>query len=451
MGKRDARRLGLVKAAELGRVTNPEAATGLGLSVRQFQRLRKQVRELGERGIVHGNRGRPSARRLKAEVRARVVALLTGTVKLNDHHIADLLEGDEVRVSAPTVRRIRQELKLPPKRLRRPPRHHGRRARKPRRGELVLIDGSPYPWFDADGACWSLLGAIDDATSEILALTLRPTEDLHGYVALLHGMITTHGVPACCYGDRSGILVRNDAHWTLVEELQGAQEPTQFGRMLVELGVGFVPARSPQAKGRVERLWGTLQDRLAAELQLFGHTTFVAAQAYLATFLAAHNRRRAVAPAETTSAFRPAPRDLDHVLGCVYSRVVARDNTVSIPGRWAQVPPGPHQRSWHQTRVEVRELLDGRLLVLHPRRGLIAEQAPPTGPFTLESRRAPRARRARAQNGGSGSPQKPDRPSPRPTTDGPRRPQRGIWRPPDTHPWKRWTGLEPPPHGRERG
>ena len=455
MASRDARRLGMVKAAEQGRVTNREAASGLGLSVRQFRRLRKQVRERGERGVVHGNRGRPSPRRLEEATRDRGVAMLTGPIKLNDHHIADLLEEEEIGVSPATVRRVRKDLKLPPKRRRRPVQHRRRRARKVRRGELVLIDGSPFQWFDTSGPAWSLMGAIDDATSEILSLTLRPTEDLHGYVALLHGVITTHGVPVCLYGDRSGILIRSDPHWTLAEELRGEQDPTQFGRMLAELGVRFIPARSPQAKGRIERLWATLQDRLAAELRLRGITTVEAALAYLPRFIARHNRKRAVAPADTTSALRPAPRDLDHILGCVYPRVVARDNTVTIPGRWAQVPPGPYRRSWLKARVEVRELLDGRLLVLHPRHGLLAEQLAPQSPFTLESRESQRARRTRAQIGSPGSPQKPDL---KPVRGKTRPRARGVGtltqirRPTGEHPWhQRFSPQAPPNRSGGRG
>ncbi len=456
MGTRDARRLGLVKAAEQGRVTNREAAQALDLSVRQFRRLRKQVRERGPKGIVHGNRGRRSTRGLAEELRQRVVTLLTGTVKLNDHHVADLLAEDQLTVSPATVRRIRHALKLPAKRRRRPPQHHRRRARKPRRGELVLIDGSPFQWFDTIGPAWSLIGAVDDATSAILHLTLRPTEDLHGYVTLLEGVIRTHGVPVCLYGDRSGILIRNDHHWTLAEELQGEQRPTQFGRMLAELGVGFIPARSPQAKGRIERLWATLQDRLAAELRLRGITDAQAASAYLSRFIAAHNRRRALPPAESISAFRAAPRDLDRILACSYVRVVARDNTVTIPGRWMQVPPGPHRRSWHKARVEVRELLDGRLWVLHPRYGLIAQQPAPHVPFTLESRSAERSRRARAQNGFPGSRQSPDREPTRLQTR-PRSSKLGVLthirRPPENHPWQRSFlphGLPAPKPGRGR-
>jgi transposase len=453
MGTRDARRLGMVKAAEQGRMTNREAAAGLGLSVRQFRRLRKQVRERGERGVVHGNRGRPSSRRLEGATRDRVVAMLTGEVKLNDHHIVDLLAEADVVVSPASVRRIRKDLRLPPKRRRRPAQHRRRRARKARRGELVLIDGSPFRWFDTAGPAWTLLGAIDDATSEILHLTLRPTEDLHGYVAVLDGVIRAHGVPVCLYGDRSGILVRNDKHWTLAEELEGQQRPTQFGRMLAELGIGFIPARSPQAKGRVERLWATLQDRLAAELRLLGITTLEAALAYLPRFIARHNRRLAVAPAENTRAFRSAPRELDRILACSYVRVVARDNTVRIPGRWAQVPPGPYRRSWHKARVEVRETLDGRLLVLHPRHGLIAQQDAPAGAFVLESRSAPRATAARAR------PPQPARPAPPcPTPVRPRRTTaRGrltnIRTPATDHPWhKRFSPNGPagPKPGRGR-
>ena len=447
MGNRDARRLGVVQAAVQGKISSREGAEALGLSVRQFKRLRRRVCDHGVRGLVHGNRGRPSPRRMAVELRQRVVEFLTGTVKLNDHHIADLLAEAGQPVSPASVRRVRRDLKLPAKRRRRPPQHRRRRTRVARRGALVLIDGSPFQWFEPQAPAISLLGAIDDATGEILALTFRPTEDLHGYVVMLGQLIRGHGVPLAFYGDRSGILVRNDHHWSLEEELAGRQTPPQFGRMLEDLGVRFIAATSPQAKGRVERLWGTLQDRLAAELRLYGHTTIEAAQAYLAVFLRRHNRQRALAPAETTSAFRRAPRDLDHILACRYRRTVARDNTVTIPGRWAQIPPGPHRRSWQAARVEVRELLEGRLLVIHPTHGLIAEQPAPGGRFTLESRAAPRATRARAQNGFAGSRHSPDRPRSRPATR-PRSTGIGtltnIRRPAADHPYKRGRKPQPP-------
>jgi len=455
MGKRDARRLGVVQAAVQGKLSSREGAEALGMSVRQFKRLRAQVRARGAAGVVHGNRGRPSPRRLGPELRRRVEAMLTGVVKLNDHHIADLLGEDGWSVSAATVRRVRGRLKLLPKRRRRPPQHRRRRERAGRRGALVLIDGSPFRWFDPEGPPCSLLGAIDDASGEILALTFRPTEDLHGYAVLLHELVSTHGVPVALYGDRSGILVRNDDHWSLEEELAGRQTPPQFGQMLEELGVRFIAATSPQAKGRIERLWGTLQDRLAAELRLYGHLTVEAATRYLPRFIHRHNQRYARSAREATTAFRPAPRDLDRLIACRYPRVVARDNTTSIPGRWAQVPPGPRRRSWHKARVEVRELLDGRLLVLHSTHGLIGEQPTPGPAFTLESRGASRSKRARVHDRLAGSRHSPDRPAlpsaprPKPTGIGT---LTNIRRPGANHPWDRYTGPEPlRPRARAKG
>lgn len=449
MGRRDARRLGVVQAAVQGKLSNREGAEALGLSVRQFKRLRARVRAGGAAGVIHGNRGRPSLRRVGGALRARVVEMLTGSVKLNDHHLTDLLVEDGWVVSAATVRRIRHELHLPAKRRRRPPQHRRRRERALRRGALVLIDGSPFRWFDEQGPPCTLFGAIDDASGEILALTFRPTEDLHGYTVLLSELLGAHGVPVALYGDRSGVLVRNDAHWTLAEELAGRQQPSQFGRMLEELGVRFIAATSPQAKGRIERLWGTLQDRLASELRLHGHRTWDAASAYLPSFIRRHNHRRARVPLAIESAFRPPPRDLASCLACRYERIVARDNTVSIPGRWAQVPPGPRRRTWHRARVEVRELLDGRLLVVHPTQGVIAEQPAPSVPFILESRSARRATRARVQARRAGDPQGPQRPAPQPRTR--RRSQaRGalthIRKPATGHPWNRsYKTLSPAP------
>jgi transposase len=446
MGSRDARRLGVIQAALEGKLTNREGADRLGLSRSQFKRLRRQVRDEGATGVVHGNRGRASPRRLAGEVRTRVIELLTGEVKLNDHHLADLLRGEGLAVSPASVRRLRQERQLPPKRRRRPPKHRRRRERKARRGTMVLIDGSPFQWFDESGPRWTLLGAIDDATSEILALTLRPTEDLHGYLTLMRALLTHHGVPVELYGDRSGILIRNDDHWSFEEQLAGKQTPTHFGRLLEALGVRFIAATSPQAKGRIERLWATLQDRLAAELRLRGHDTLAAATAYLPQFITAHNTRRACAATDSASDFRPAPRDLDHLLACTYQRVVARDNTIQVAGRWVQIPPGPGGRSFHKARVEVRELLDGRMLVLHPQRGLLAEQPSPEADFTLTNRRGPRASRIHGRIDARRSPQNDERPSPQPR---PKARAKGIGtytnrrKPKPGHDWKK-SFLRPP-------
>ena len=249
----------------------------------------------------------------------------------------------------------------------------------------MQLDGSPFDWLEGRGPAMTLLGAIDDATSHVVALHFRPTEDLHGYATVLHQMFTTVGLPVALYGDGINILVRTDRHWTLDEQLAGTQAPTHLGRVLQELGIGYVQARSPQGKGRVERLWGTLQDRLASELRLRAISTRAAANAFLPTFMADFNRRFAHVAADPRAVWRPAPRDLDVVLSCRYRRRVARDNTVRLGPRLIQIPRGPHGR-----------LLDGRVIVLADAT-VVAVTAAPRTDFTLAARRSPSADRSRAR------------------------------------------------------
>lgn len=386
MGVREAQRLGVVEAALRGQLTNGEGAEMVGLSARQFRRLKRRVEAAGARGLLHGNRGRPSPRQLDPAVRQRVVDLLQGAVRINDHHLRDLLSEEGVRVSVDTVRRIRGALGLPPKQGRRPSRHRRRRERAARRGALVLIDGSPFRWLGLSGPELTLVGTLDDASGDVLALTLRADEDLHGFTEVLGRTVREHGVPLALYGDGTSIVVRNDPYWTRDEGLAGRQSPSHFGQMLEELGIRYIRARSPQAKGRIERLWRTLQDRLATELALARIITCDEALAFLPGFIVRHNRHLGRTPQQPGGLWRRAPRDLDRVLACRYPRVVNRDNTVSLASRLIDLPPGPHHASHHGRRVEVRELLDGRLLVLDGTRQLLELPAPP-GPFTL----APRA------------------------------------------------------------
>src|SRR5207247_8363439 len=212
---------------------------------------------------------------------------------------------------------------------------------------------------------------------------------------LFQQLFTTHGLPLALYGDRLNLLIRNDPHWSIAEELAGTQHPTHLGRMLQDLGIGYVAAHSPQAKGRIERLWGTLQDRLVSELRLRALTTLEQANAFLPEFLPAFIQRFARAPADPTPGWRPAPRDLARLLSCRYTRVVARDNTVRLGARWLQIPPGPHRRSYAGCRVELRELLDGRLVVLY-QATLLATQPAPAPTFVLTPRSDPGRDRQRA-------------------------------------------------------
>jgi hypothetical protein len=388
-----------VAAALAGRISNREGAAALRLSPRQFQRLKQRFREGGGApALRHQGRGRLSHRRLPASTTVPVQALLSGRYTgFNDTHATEkLLEVEKIAISRESVRRLRRALDLPAVHRRRPAQHRSRRPREQAAGQLVQLDGSPFDWLEGRGPTMTLLGAIDDATSQVVALHFRPTEDLHGYATVLQQMFTTVGLPVALYGDGVNILVRNDRHWTLDEQLAGTQAPTHLGRVLQDLGIGYVQARSPQGKGRVERLWGTLQDRLVSELRLRGIATREAANAFLPEFIADFNRRFAQAPAAPQSVWRRPPRDLDLVLSCRYRRVVARDNTVRLGRRLIQIPRGPHGRSYARRRVELRELLDGRLVV-RADEAVIATIASPGPAFALSSRHAPGADRRRSR------------------------------------------------------
>jgi transposase len=396
MSRKELPRAGLLAAAVAGRITNREGAAALRITCRQFQRLKQRFRVGGPLAVRHQGRGRPSPRRLPAPVCAQVQALLQDRYAgFNDTHLTEKLrEHHGLAVSRESVRRLRRALGRPAVHRRRPAQHRARRPREQAAGQLLQLDSSPFDWLEGRGPTMTLLGAIDDATSTVVALHFRPTEDLHGYATLLHQVFTTVGLPVALYGDGVNILVRTDRHWSLAEQLAGAQAPTHLGRVLQELGIGYVQARSPQGKGRVERLWGTLQDRLVSELRLRTVRTRAAANAFLPEFLADFNRRFAQPPAQPQAVWRRPPRALALVLSCRYTRQVARDNTLRLGPRLVQIPRGPHGRSYARRRVEVRELLDGRLVVLAD--GQIIARAPTPDPdFTLTPRSHPSAQRPR--------------------------------------------------------
>ena len=402
-------RAGLIRAALAGKIRNSEGAGSLGLSVRQFQRLKVRYRESGTRGLLHQGRGRPTGSGLSASHRKKIQELMQSTYKdFNDCHMTEKLrEVEKIPVSRETVRRIRLGLRKEAKRKRRAPKHRSRRLREARVGALLQIDGSPHDWLQGRGPEMSLIGAVDDATGDVLKGVFRLQEDTHGYATLFHQVFRDYGLPLAFYGDGTGVLVRNDDHWTLEEELAGRQDPTHLGRALRDLGINYLRARSPQAKGRVENRWGTFQDRLVAEMALRDICTLEQANAYLPEFLEDFRRRFAVPPRETTSAWRKPPPGWQLALCCRYVRNVGRDNTVRLgptrerdlhhrpakehrdpmvsAARCVQIPPGPGGRSFAGCRVELRELLDGRVTV-HYQNQIIATAAAPQGPFRLSPR-----------------------------------------------------------------
>ena len=381
MTSREQRRGMVLTKLLVGEVTVAEAAELLGISERQVWRLKAAFERAGPAALVHGNRGRPSPRRIDEATRRRVVALATSTyLEVNDCHLVELLaEREDIAIGRVTLRRILRAAGRASPRRRRPPRHRSRRDRMPQAGLLVQTDGSRHDWLGGNGPRLTLIAAIDDATGLVTAGTFRDQEDTAGYLEVLRATIRRHGVPVALYRDRQGIFENPDrGHLTLEEELLDRRVPTQLGRALEELGITSIAARSPQAKGRIERLWGTLQDRLVVELRLAGARDRTAANRLLPRFLARHNRSFAVPPLDARSAWRPRPpsAELERVCCLKYRRVVANDHTVRAGSTILQLPPGPGRRGYAGKRVEVHLRLDGRLAVWDGERFLLIAAAP---------------------------------------------------------------------------
>ena len=388
------KRLEAVERLRRGELSTEQAAQVLGLCERQVRRVRRAVEKRGARGVVHRNTGRSPKHRVAKKVRDRIVKLRTGKYAgFNDQHFTEKLgEVEGIQISRASVRRLLRATGIGSPRKRRARKHRQRRERKAQAGLMVLWDGSRHDWLEGRGPMMCLMGAVEDATGELLAgAHFVEQECAAGYLQVLKAIAEDKGLPWSVYMDQHGSLKRNDEHWTLEEELRGEQEPTQVGRALRSLAIEVIYALSPQAKGRVERLWGTLQDRLVSELRLAKARTAAQANAVLEQFRPAYNRRFAVPAADPTSAWRVVRRgiDLDRACSFHYAATVLNDNTVRLGGTVIDVPPGPHKRSYARSRVEVCQLLDGSWRV-YLDDAVIATQAATT---TAELRTIKRRRR----------------------------------------------------------
>ena len=391
MSEQQWKRWEAVARVGAGKLTTAEAAGVLKLSVRQVRRIRRAVERRGRAGVQHGNQGRAPVNALRGTIGERLLRLRRTTYRdFNDQHFTEKLatETPPLVVSVRTVRRVLRAAGVPAMHQRRPPKHRRRRDRKAQAGLMLLWDGSRHDWLEGRGPWLCLIAAIDDATGTLLpGAHFVEQECAAGYLRVLREVVSAHGVPWSIYMDQHGALKRNDDHWTLAEELRGAQDPTQVGQALQALGVEAIYALSPQAKGRVERLWGTLQDRLVSELRLAGVTTAAGANAALARYRLQHNARFAIAPQDTALAWRPLRRgsDLDRLCSFRYEATVLKDNTVRLSGLVLDIPPGPRRRSYADRRVAVHQLLDGSWRVYDG--ATLLATAAPTAHRDLHARR----------------------------------------------------------------
>ena len=326
-----------------GKVTVRQASCVLGLSERQIKRLKVGVRERGIAALAHGNRGRKPKHATPKEVKEAIVRLAMGKYRgASYQHMSELLsEHDGISLSSKTIGRILKEASIPHRHTHKASRRRRSRSRMPQEGMLVQCDASPHEWLEDRYSRMCLHGAIDDATGKVLALYFRPNEDLLGYLHILKQMIESHGVPRSLYSDRHSIFFSpKEDKLTIEEELKGERvKLTQFGQALNQLGITHIKARSPQAKGRIERLWETLQSRLIVELRIANICTLEEANDFLDGFVNRFNARFAVEADDKDRAFKVAPNknSLNNIICIKMTRKASKGSTISFEGNIYQL------------------------------------------------------------------------------------------------------------------
>lgn len=379
ISRQEVGRLEVIQSVAARQLRQVDAARQLGLSVRQIKRLVQRYRQSGAAGLVSGHRGKRPNNAIADETRQAVMALVRA-------HYADFgptLAGEKLAachqytVSRESLRQwmIAEGLWQPKRRQQ--ARIHQRRPRRPCRGELVQIDGSPHDWLEGRGPRCTLLVFIDDATGQLLALRFVPAETTEAYMETLSGYLAEHGRPVALYSDRHSIFRVNHP------EHEG--ELTQFGRALKTLDIESIHANSPQAKGRVERANQTLQDRLVKELRLQGIADLEAANALLPAFMAQYNARFAVAPQSEVDAHRAVLHDAQElalILCLHHGRKLSRQLTFQFCNREYQIQTTGQGYRLRHAGVTVCEGFDGAVTVLHQGQVLayrmLAEGEPPT-------------------------------------------------------------------------
>jgi len=363
---RDKQKIEAIQMVMDDRLTVEEGAKVLGRSARQIFRLLKKMRVEGLKGLIHGNRGRPALHRTPQRTIDRILDFVRGKYQgINDTHLREILLREEgIMLGRETLRRILRRAGIAPKRKRRRPKYRSRRPRKEAFGMMLQIDASPHDWLEGRGPWLNLVGAIDDATGKVWA-HFEEAETTWAYLALMEEVLLSEGLPLSLYSDRHSIfhVLREP---TIMEQLKNIKPLTQFGRAMEDLGIRIIPAYSPQAKGRVERLWETLQDRLVVELRLAKVKNKEEANAMLKPFLKNFNQRFTIPARQKISVFRSAPslKKLDRILCLKETRVVNRDHTISFEGLILQIPPSKKFHSLAKQRVEVLQLKDGSIEIV---------------------------------------------------------------------------------------
>lgn len=378
MSRREVDRLGVIQALQDKRLRQQEAAWRLGLTIRQIKRLVRRYRQQGAAGLISGHRGQRPNNAIQAAVRTEILALVRARYADFGPTLAceKLTEVHGYRLSVETVRQWMMAAGLWEPKRRKEARIHPRRPRRPCLGELVQIDGSPHDWLEGRGPRCTLIVFIDDATGRLMALRFVPAETTQAYMECLDQYLHQHGRPVAVYSDQHSIF--------RLSQPNHEGEMTQFSRALKTLDIEPIHARTPQAKGRVERANQTLQDRLVKELRLRAITDIDAANAFLPAFMADYNARFAVAPKDPVDAHRPVLHTAQEqalILCLHHTRRLSKTLSLQFKNRAYQLVGQGQGYRLRGATLTVCEAFDGGVSLLHngqvlPYR-LLAEGEPP--------------------------------------------------------------------------
>lgn len=397
MSKKELKRHYVIKQCLEGLLTSSQAAQCLCLSTRRIKQLKKEFKEKGAVAVIHGNARRPSPKRLDQEKREIILELRKDEClsQSNFTHFTEILnERYNLKVSYSTVHRLlTQEGYKSPRKRRRRRKIHPTRTRKPAFGMMLQADGSPHAWFGGKDK-YTLHGFIDDATGTITGLYMCKNECLLGYNEVLRQTLTQYGIPQSLYPDRYSVFfVNSRKEPTIQEQLEGIDKKlTQFGRIVERLGIEMFPAHSPQAKGRVERLWNTLQSRLPVEFALRGIKSMEKANQFLLEYREIFNKQFAVEPQEKFSAFVPLPHteDLDRLLSVTFTRKLSSGSTISIQNKLFKIEQDIFPAKTTVTvllseKHGLRALINGNFYPISPLNNITKKEEGPvrTGDFPL--------------------------------------------------------------------
>ena len=377
--QKDLKRATLIEACIKGQCTVKQVATALGLSERRVKQIKKEVKENGVKSIQHGNRGRKPKNTISDETRKRILELRSSYEYeiSNFKHFQELLkERENIDISYSALYNILRNAGIKsPKRHRKTKLHH-RRKRKECEGMMLQADGTPFDWF-GDERKYSLHGFIDDATGKITGLYMCKNECLLGYLEVLRQTLENYGIPVSLYPDKYSVFFppkKVNDHITIEEQLNGREKGiTQFGRIVEELGIEMFPASSPQAKGRIERLWETLQSRLTTEFRINNIKTIDEANIFLISYIEKYNSKFAIEASSKKSVFLKLPKryNLDELLCVRFERSIDNAGVFSINNSKFQIidkslPPKTKVQIYISQKIGMRVKSNNKVYDVQP-------------------------------------------------------------------------------------